>query len=84
MAKKHEINVLRLASVYRLKPCAPFYSPINRFCLQAALGETLHIQGSGEQSCDFIHFEAIAKHVVAALLGECRLNFKIWSTSFLR
>lgn len=61
------ITVLRCSNLYGEAPChGPRHGWLTWFCISAALGRSIDLQGSGAQTRDMLHADDVASAVLAA------------------
>jgi UDP-glucose 4-epimerase len=70
LTDQHELRIIRSGTVYGVNPAARFDTFVNRFLLDAALGRSLNVNGSGEQVRPIVPVDIVASQVVDAALGE--------------
>ncbi|MBY5269435.1 NAD-dependent epimerase/dehydratase family protein [Spiribacter salinus] len=70
LADQLELHIIRSGTVYGVNPAARFDTFVNRFLLDAALGRSLNVNGSGEQVRPVVPVDVVAAQVVDAAMGH--------------
>lgn len=70
LGDKLDVAIIRSGTIYGVNPAARFDTFVNRFLLDASLGRTLQVNGSGEQVRPIISVDALASQVRAATLSD--------------
>ena len=65
-----QLRIIRSGTVYGVNPAARFDTFVNRFLLDAALGRSLNVNGSGEQVRPVVPVDVVAAQVVDAAMGH--------------
>ena len=64
LASRHSVSIIRSGTVYGVNPAARFDTFVNRFLLDAALGRSLNVNGSGAQLRPIISVDILAAAIV--------------------
>lgn len=70
LSEKLDLQVIRSGTVYGVNQSVRFDTFVNRFLLNAALGSSLQINGSGEQVRPLVRVEYLAAQIMEAVLGK--------------
>ncbi len=69
------VTVLRMSNLYGAAPChGPRHGWLTWFCISAAIGRQIQVQGDGNQSRDMLHSKDVTQAVLAAWshIADCQ------------